>query len=81
MPQIIQIDFSAITAFIHNRFKKYELIKREHPQWALDGHLLWRLFQDYRDDDKSFDHALVPVAEPLRIEQIDKYCEDNSYHH
>lgn len=46
MPEVVQLTWEHAKSFVYERFSKYKNIKREHPQWDLDGHLLWKMFDE-----------------------------------
>jgi len=58
----------------------FERVKREHPQWDLDGHLLWRMFQEHRSDQKSFEAAFELIATRPNASEIEKYRVSQIYH-
>jgi hypothetical protein len=59
MPGVVQITWNEVKAFIFERFDKWEIAKRPHPQWDRDGHQLWRLFQENRNDQKGFASSVI----------------------
>lgn len=40
-PKVKQILWNNVLRFIYNRFKQYWMQKSMHPQWDIDGELLW----------------------------------------
>ena len=62
LPSAVQIVWSEVTDFIFDRFYTFEREKRGHPQWDLDGHLLWRMFQEHHNDKEAFGRSFVLVA-------------------
>lgn len=79
MPMVLQITWGHIKDFIFNRFTKYEKIKREHPQWDLDGHLLWKAFKNSRGEKNNFASSLVLVTNRPTSAEIDGYCRTKIY--
>jgi hypothetical protein len=72
-PGVMQITWRNVTDFIFDRFGGYERIKREHPQWDVDGHLLWRAFRENRCDKEGFRSSLVLIATRPDADEIEKY--------
>jgi len=64
MPCEHQILWKEIKAFIFDRFSKYRQIKREHPQWDSDGHLLWKVFEENYNNKENFFSSLDLVQSP-----------------
>jgi hypothetical protein len=62
-----------------DRFDAFERIKREHPQWDLDGHLLWHVFQEHRGDKAAFASAFVLIAARPDCDAIEKYRRSKIY--
>jgi hypothetical protein len=58
-PHAVQIEWRETIDFIFDRFHKFEREKRGHPQWDLDGHLLWHAFQEHNNDKEAFGNSLV----------------------
>jgi hypothetical protein len=78
LPGVMQITFGEIWAFIFRRFDTYSAIKRERPQWDLDGHLLWYAFT-MSGVEKEFEPAFVLVDKIDRIDQFDKFRQSRVY--
>jgi hypothetical protein len=60
-PDVPQILWPQITAFIYQRFHTYFYQKLSHPQWDQTGRLLWQLCVDYRSADEfgsAVEHCL-----------------------
>jgi hypothetical protein len=74
LPNVLQLVWSEITGFIFDRFTAFERIKREHPQWDMDGHLLWHAFQQNRGDKAGFASSLVLIATRPDSEKVEEYC-------
>ena len=62
MGGVLQIRWQEVKDFIFKRFAQYERIKREHPQWDADGHLLWASFEHSNRDMRAFGDSLAFVA-------------------
>lgn len=58
-PNAVQIVWREMTDFIFDRFNTFEREKRGHPQWDLDGHLLWHAFQEHHNDKEAFGKSFV----------------------
>ncbi len=58
LPDAQQILWREVTDFIFDRFDTFEQVKRGHPQWDLDGHLLWQVFEENRNDKAAFRQSL-----------------------
>ena len=59
MPDVIQITWDTVKRFIFDRFQRFERVKREHPQWDREGHLLWNAFKRHRGGRNEFSSALI----------------------
>jgi hypothetical protein len=73
-PKVMQIVWGEVFAFIFDRFSRFERIKREHPQWDLDGHLLWRAYKENRDHREAFAAAFSLVSSRPNNDEIERYC-------
>lgn len=49
-PQVPQILWTDVLAFIYRRFREYRNQKASHPQWDADGVALWEIFERSRDE-------------------------------
>jgi hypothetical protein len=72
-PGVLQLTWRNVTDFIFDRFNGFERIKRERPQWDLDGHLLWSVFQENRGSKEDFRSSLVLIATKPDAGEIKKY--------
>jgi len=70
MPDLPQLYWDDIKAFIFDRFSRYQQVKRERPQWDRDGHLLWKIFQENNNDPDAFAAALVLVTDRPNLEEF-----------
>jgi hypothetical protein len=77
-PSVMQISWREIASFIFDRFARFARIKREHPQWDLDGHLLWHAYQENRHNQEAFAAALSLVATRPNRGEIDRYIRSKS---
>lgn len=50
-PKVPQITWNDVLSFIYNRFKKYEIYKRQHQQWDSTGQKLFKHFQKCDRDE------------------------------
>jgi len=50
-PEVPQLVWPEVLAFIHRRFSEYRKPKSGHPQWDHAGHALWNHFERHRDCD------------------------------
>lgn len=73
LPNALQIVWREVLEFIFDRFYAYEREKRGHPQWDLDGHLLWLAFQEHYNDKEEFTNSLVLLATRADGEEIENY--------
>lgn len=80
-PSAIQIVWKSVMDFIFDRFREFESVKREHPQWDLDGHLLWKVYSDNRNDKKKFTSSLILVSNTLSNKEIEEYKDSKIYKH
>lgn len=78
-PKVMQIVWSEITGFIFDRFTAFERMKRGHPQWDLDGHLLWHMFQEHHGDKAAFISAFVRIAAAPSGKAIEEYIQSKIY--
>lgn len=53
-PQVPQILWPEILAFIFDRFRQYHRQKRSHGQWDQTGTLLWNKAEEFRRSKKAF---------------------------
>jgi hypothetical protein len=72
-PSVIQITWRNVTDFIFDRFAGFERIKRDHSQWDMDGHLLWRMFRENRGDKEAFGSSFVLIAAKPNADEIERY--------
>ena len=79
LPNVMQIVWNEITGFIFDRFDAFERNKRGHPQWDLDGHLLWRVYEEHRGDKAAFASAFVLIAAHADTDEIKKYRQSKIY--
>ena len=80
IPGLLQIEWREILGFIFERFSKHERIKRERPQWSLDGHQLWQMFLENRDNKDNFQSSFQLVTErsPSR-NNTEEFCRSRIY--
>jgi hypothetical protein len=78
LPNVMQVRWSEVKDFIFERFRNFERVKREHPQWDFDGHLLWRVFQENRDKE-AFASAIVLNAALPSPKEFDGYMASRRY--
>jgi hypothetical protein len=76
-PNVQQIVWRDVTDFIFNRFATYERHKREHPQWDLDGHLLWHAYREHRKNRNNFSSSLFLIATRPDADEIGAYVKQN----
>ncbi len=76
MPSVPQLFWDDIKGFIFDRFAKYQKIKRERPQWDMDGHLLWKIFEENSPDKSAFASSLVLTTERPNL---DEYYQSRIY--
>lgn len=79
LPNVRQITWNEVSDFIVERIDTFKEVKREHPQWALDGHLLWRIFENSGGDKAAFAASLVLVTETPRYREIEEYFGSREY--
>jgi hypothetical protein len=79
MPRVLQITWRQVTNFIFDRFGAFERIKREHPQWDVDGHLLWEAYQEHRSDKERFSSSFVLIAARLNASDIERLRKSRQY--
>jgi hypothetical protein len=79
LPNVMQIVWDEVLGFIFDRFTAFERTKREHPQWDLDGHLLWHVFQEHRGDKAAFASSFVLIATQPGSLEIQTYCRSRIY--
>lgn len=79
MSNVLQLTWDDVKSFIYCRFSLYvKDVKREHPQWDLDGHLLRRMF-DSSNSLEDFSSAFVLTTEPHSKLAIQKYIDQHVY--
>ena len=50
-----------VLKFIHDRFRGYDRIKREHPQWDENGDKLWTCYQSNKDNKCQFISSITVI--------------------
>lgn len=79
-PKVRQITWHEVVDFIFDRFYQFADVKREHPQWPPDGHLLWDAFMSNQGNRAEFASSLVLVTETLRNDEMREYFRSREYH-
>ena len=64
LPEVPQITWDDIAAFVFFRFDRYYRQKRNHDQWDEAGKELWKIFEENRKDRKTFCNALTRQVMP-----------------
>lgn len=59
LPEVPQITWARVAAFVHERFYIFKNQKRLHDQWPDGGKALWRIFLRHADDLDGFTEALL----------------------
>jgi len=49
LPKVVQITWDEILGFIHDRFKKYQDLKADHPQWDRIGNFLYETSKSFHN--------------------------------
>ena len=79
LPKVRQVTWTQVTNFIFDRFDQFADVKREHPQWSPDGHLLWDAFTSNQGDKAAFAQSPVLVTETPTRNEIDAYVQSREY--
>ena len=58
-PQVPQILWPEVLAFIYRRFRDYRHQKTSHPQWDEQGHVLWDASERSSDEDQFKENVRV----------------------
>jgi hypothetical protein len=74
-PHAVQMVWREMINFIFDRFHKSEREKRGHPQWDLDGHLLWHAFQENHNDKEAFGRSFVLFGVQPNYAEIAAYID------
>lgn len=53
-PQVPQIIWPDVLAFIFDRFREYKNQKKSHGQWDSTGQLLWTKTDEFRNSKEDF---------------------------
>ena len=73
-PGVMQICWEDVKGFVYDRFNKWEIEKREHPQWALDGHLLSKAYLENRGNKPGFAASLQLATNSPTKDEIESHC-------